>query len=128
MHNLIHANSLLMRTLIYSMCLLMALSPAQAAMMGTDTLIQHRETQLNRQMLLETMEREDVRQQLIRMGVNPADAKKRIEALTASEISLMQQQMDAMPAGGSALGILLTILVILIITDILGLTDVFPRI
>lgn len=72
-------------------------------------------------------ERDDVRQALESYGVSAADAKARVAAMTDAEIASLNRQIDELPAGGSdVLGILFAIFIILLITDLLGWTKVFP--
>lgn len=71
--------------------------------------------------------REDVARQLVRLGVDPAAAQARVQALTDTEVARIDQHLDQLPAGGSSvIGALVFIFVLLLITDILGLTKVFP--
>jgi hypothetical protein len=51
-----------------------------------------------------------------------------VAALTDDEARLLADQLDRVPAGagGEILGILFAVFIILLITDILGLTKVFP--
>jgi hypothetical protein len=68
-----------------------------------------------------------VARQLVRLGVDPAAAQARVAALTDTEISRIDQHLDQLPAGGSSvIGALVFIFVLLVITDILGFTKVFP--
>ena len=60
-------------------------------------------------------------------GVDPAAARARVAALGDAEAAYLAQQIDLAPAGGdSLLGVLVFIFVLLLVTDILGLTKVFP--
>jgi hypothetical protein len=63
-------------------------------------------------------------------GISPEEAKKRIDSLTDEEIENIASRIDRLPAGGDGLGAIvgaaLLIFIILLITDILGFTDVFP--
>lgn len=71
--------------------------------------------------------REDVRAGLVARGVDPAQVEARVAALTEEEAQLLADRLDALPAGGAdVLGVLFAIFIILLITDILGLTKVFP--
>ncbi|MCP1675380.1 hypothetical protein J2T57_002530 [Natronocella acetinitrilica] len=73
--------------------------------------------------------RDDVREQLIAWGVDPDDAAERVDSLTADELAQLSEQMESMPAGagvGSVVGAVVFIFLVLLITDILGVTDVFP--
>jgi len=75
-------------------------------------------------------ERSDVRQQLATLGVSPADAKARVAALTDDEAAQLAARVDSMPAGGDGIGALVgaavLIFLVLLLTDILGFTHVFP--
>ena len=76
------------------------------------------------------LERSDVRDQLASLGVNPADAKARVAALTDEETSQLAARIDSLPAGGDGIGAvvgaLVLIFLVLLLTDILGVTHVFP--
>ena len=77
--------------------------------------------------VLATLERADVVQGLQARGVDPQQVRARVDALSDAEVTQLAQQIDRAPAGASdVLGIVLTIFVVLLITDILGFTKVFP--
>jgi hypothetical protein len=95
--------------------------PAQAVMLPTDAGTKER--------IMGLLERGDVRAQLESMGVNPADAKARVASLTDDEAAQLAAKIDNLPAGGDGgalIGALLIVFIVLLITDILGLTHVFP--
>lgn len=71
--------------------------------------------------------RSDVQQKLAALGVDEATIKDRMASLTNDEIAQISQKIDEMPAGGDAgiIGVLVFIFVLLLITDILGLTKVY---
>ncbi len=71
--------------------------------------------------------REDVRSQLIALGVDPEDAAKRIASLTPAELALLQENIDNYPAGANVLAILGGLLLVLIILELLGVTNVFTK-
>jgi Flp pilus assembly protein TadG len=73
-----------------------------------------------------TLQRADVAQALTERGVRLADAQARVAAMTDDEAQLLAQQIDAAPAGGDILGTLVFLFVLLLVTDILGLTKIFP--
>ena len=95
--------------------------PVHAGMVGTDAALGSAE----RERIVTFLEREDVRQQLHAQGVAPADVKARVAALTDEEAAQLAAQMDSMPAGG-VLGLILVVFLVLLLTDILGFTKVFP--
>lgn len=101
-------------------------SAASAAIIGTDAALRAPQAQTERARISAALEREDVRQSLLAAGVDPDQAAARVAALSDSEIEALAERMDRMPAGGDALGVVAFIFVVLLITDILGLTDVFP--
>jgi hypothetical protein len=72
--------------------------------------------------------RADVREGLVARGVDPSAVEARVAALTDTEARQLADQLDRLPAGGdtSVIGVLFTIFIILLITDILGLTKIFP--
>jgi len=67
-----------------------------------------------------------VRAQLLRNGVDLAQVQARVDALTDAEARDFADRIDHAPAGGDILGLLFAVFVILLVTDILGLTKVFP--
>lgn len=95
--------------------------PAFAGMVSTEAVVAN----ADRTRVANFLEREDVRLQLEAQGVDPAQVKARVAALTDEEAAHLAAHMDEMPAGG-VLGLILLVFVILLITDILGLTKVFP--
>ena len=70
--------------------------------------------------------RDDVREALVKQGVNPDSAVERVRAMTDAEVAQLAGRVDQAPAGGDVVGVLFTIFSILLITDILGLTKIFP--
>jgi hypothetical protein len=71
--------------------------------------------------------RADVRNALTARGVDASQVEARVAALSDDEARLLADQLDQLPAGASdILGILFAVFIILLITDILGLTKVFP--
>jgi len=59
-------------------------------------------------------------------GVTSESAVERVKAMSDDEVAQLAGRIDQAPAGGDILGILFTVFIILLITDILGLTKVFP--
>lgn len=75
--------------------------------------------------LAELLARADVQIQLERLGVSADDARERIAALTDDEAAMLAQQLESAPAGG-VIGAILLVFFVLLLTDILGFTKVFP--
>lgn len=102
------------------------LPAAQAAVIGTDTIVSAQQAEQDRSRVLDLLGREEVKQQLLAAGVDPRDVAARVDALSDNEVRELAAKMDQLPAGGDGLGVLLFVFVVLLITDILGFTDVFP--
>ena len=80
----------------------------------------------NRAEMKAALSQENVRERLVELGVSPADVEARIDSLTPTELAMLQEKMDQLPAGAGAVGLLALIVLIFFITDILGITDIFP--
>lgn len=98
----------------------------QAAMIGTDQVLAANTAQQNHAKIAAALERPEVIAQLQGLGVDKADAQARVAALTDEEAASLAGQIDSLPAGGDIIGALVLIFVILLVTDILGLTKVYP--
>ena len=103
---------------------------AMAAMVGTEVVIDADRAQNAREYLNGFLTREDVRNALISQGIDPQEAKNRIDSLTDQEAQLAADQLKQLPAGGdffvTLVVIVFLVFVILLITDIAGYTDIFP--
>jgi cytochrome c1 len=96
--------------------------PVQAALLPTDAVAAGAE----RGRVLAVLERAEVRAQLQAYGVNPEDVKTRVSAMTDEEAAQLAAQLDSLPAGGSVIGAIVLVFLVLLITDILGYTKIFP--
>lgn len=96
--------------------------PVHAGMLSTEAVVSGAE----RARVASFFDREDVRAQLQARGVAADEVKQRVAALTDAEAQELAARIDSLPAGGDVLGILLTVFIVLLITDILGFTKVFP--
>ncbi len=73
--------------------------------------------------------RNDVRQAMQHYGVNPADADARIASLSDAELLQLQGQVDRLPAGGDGLLVVLgVVFVVLLILELVGVTNIFNRV
>ena len=96
--------------------------PAHAGMLPTPAGAADNE----RGQMLSILDRQEVRAGLEARGVSPADVKARVAAMSDDEVAQLAGQIEKLPAGGDVLGILLTVFIVLLITDILGFTKIFP--
>lgn len=100
-------------------------SPAMAAWVSTPDTLNTSKTRL-----LTLVEREDVKASIASLGLDPAEAVRRVDAMSEAEASQALAKIDTMGAGGDSIGVVVgaavLVFVILLITDIAGLTNVFP--
>jgi hypothetical protein len=106
-------------------CMAMPLT-ANAAMVETDVVVDHALAEQGRAKIMAVMNREDVRAQLEMRGVTSEQAQARVDALTDDEAMQIAGKLDQLPAGGDILGTAVFIFIILLVTDILGFTKIFP--
>jgi hypothetical protein len=102
---------------------------ASAAVIPTDAVIaQATAMDLSRQRseLTTFLTRSDVQTQLVSLGVDHNQAAARVAALSDDEVQQLYGKMQTLPAGGDILGTLVFIFLVLLVTDLLGLTSVFP--
>ena len=103
------------------------LPAAHAGMVGTEAVVNAAQTQQYRERLHNALNRDDVQAQLLARGVDPAQVQARVDSLTDEEMQTLATNMDQLPAGGdSIIGALVFIFIVLLITDLLGLTNIFP--
>ncbi len=104
--------------------------PVRAALVSTSQSIQQAESEATRNRLKAMLGREDIAQRLINWGVDPNEARARVDTLNEAELAVLSDHLDSMPAGRGALEViiisLLIVFLVLLFTDIAGYTDVFP--
>ena len=107
----------------------MPLGTARAALVTTDQVLAETGA-TDRERVLAFLDRAEVREQIVALGVDPAEAAARVAALSDAQVREIAGQLARLPAGQSAVGVvvgaILIILLVLLVTDLLGLTDVFP--
>jgi ElaB/YqjD/DUF883 family membrane-anchored ribosome-binding protein len=100
----------------------------QAAMLGTDSVLPSK-AEATRSQLQELLQREDVEQSLKEHEIDVQEARDRVMALSHAELEQIQGKLDTLPAGEGAVGAIVGgavfVFVVLLITDILGFTNVF---
>ena len=103
---------------------------AQAGMVSTDQVIDQAAVAETRERVIDFLARDDVRQQMEALGIDSDEATARAANMTDAEVMQLAGQLDQLPAGqdalGAILGAFLLVFLVLLITDILGLTNVFP--
>jgi len=97
----------------------------QASAISSDTVMQTQAAQYNKLQLIEMVNRADVQDKLVSLGVDSSDAIARINGMTDAEIAQLNAEINEAPAGG-IVGAVLTVLAVIAILDLAGVTDVYP--
>jgi len=104
---------------------------ASAAMIGTNTLLTADRNQDTRDCLHDLISREDIKKVLVARGINPLEAKARIDSLSDDELALISGKITDLPAGGNAAGFVLVvgavIIIALIIVEYFSEVKMFPQ-
>lgn len=107
------------------LALFLPASPAMADWVSTRAAVEGPKARL-----VSLLERQEIAEGLRDLGVDPAEAKRRVAGMTDAEAKLAVDKLDSLPAAGDGvavvIGAVLVVFLVLLITDILGLTRVFP--
>lgn len=108
----------------------MPMPRAQAALVTSEDLATQRSVAADRARINDLMAREDVQRELKTYGITADEAQARVNSMTDEEVMQVAGRLDQLPAGQGALGVIIgaavIIFIVLLITDIAGLTKVFP--
>jgi hypothetical protein len=102
----------------------------KAGLIGTEDVINTLKGETSRSRITAFLDRQDVQESFLKKGIDPIQAKKRVDSLTDQEVSQICKVLDQLPAGGdgvgTVVGAIVLVFLILLLTDILGFTHVFP--
>lgn len=118
--------------MIFSFVLVdMNLRTVQAGIISTETIVTVQQNEEAREQVGAFLAREEVQQIMLSHGIAPDEVQLRVAGLSDMEIQRIAAQLDTLPAGagagvGAVIGAVVFIFVVLLLTDILGLTKVFP--
>jgi prolipoprotein diacylglyceryltransferase len=119
--------SKLILSFILSITLFAQVSFAQIA--STEALDLGVVTVSSKEKLVQIICREDVVKRFEELGVDTKIIEARVASMTDEEASIVAKQIDTLPAGADAgmsiVGAIVFVFIVLLITDILGLTKVF---
>ncbi len=102
---------------------------AHADIVSTEQIIEQQQANVEREKIVAFLNRIEVQQELQQQGVSAEAAKARVSQLNDKEVQMLAGKIDELPAGGfigEVIGAAVFIFVVLLVTDILGFTDVFP--
>ncbi|MDH3759394.1 MAG: PA2779 family protein [Gammaproteobacteria bacterium] len=98
--------------------------PSQAAMVGT---AQMQAGPAAIELTDVAQQREWIRQNLVKGGVSETVAVTRVAAMTDAQVAEVHQRIDELPAAGSTGEVIIIIGLILVITELMGYTDIIPN-
>ena len=98
---------------------------------SAETILENSRVNETRRILEIALEREDVRNALLARGIDPMEARARIDSLSDAEIANIADRMDQLPAGGDSFFIFLILVALvafltIVVLDALGYTDILP--
>lgn len=102
---------------------------SRAAIIGTEAVAAGNQVEIERDRLNQLFDRDNVKSYLRAQGVEPAAIQARVDSLTDAEVHALASRLDEYPAGedfGTVLVVAFLVFLALLITDILGYTDIFP--
>jgi hypothetical protein len=117
---------LIASTLIVATAMMGLPMTAGAAVVSTEESLASPASVVQRERVSSFLQRTDVQQALQSHGVAGDAAVLRVQAMSDAEVAQLADRIDQAPAGGDILGVLFTVFIVLLVTDILGLTKVFP--
>jgi len=99
------------------------IAPAYAGIVSSETVA----AGAARSHVASVLQRTEVQARLLAMGVDPNEVQARVAALSDPEAAQLAARLDELPAGGSDfLMIALIVFLVLLFTDIMGYTKIFP--
>lgn len=98
---------------------------AGAGVISTEAALQMEERAERIERIHSVLARDNVQEQLVRFGVDPVDAERRVAHLSDGELLELEQRMNELPAGAGALEVLGIVLLVLLVLELVGVTDVF---
>lgn len=119
------AREFLVRLLSIALISMGFMQVSSAGMIGTEYLIETEARQATLERLDVLLAKKQVAQQLMSLGVEPAAVASRLQGLTTAELVQIEGQLDSQIVGGDALGIIGAVFLVLLILELVGITDIF---
>ena len=113
-------------SLLISSILFISIQPTvSASLVSTNELVAEQQSNIDRDTLIQAFERDDVQAVLVSKGVDIEMAKLRVASMTDEDVRALNGKMDELPAGSSIVGTIGFVLVVFLITDIIGWTNMY---
>lgn len=113
---------------ILSLAIVAAPMTLHADMVSTNQLLTSEERSSQIELVETFMAREEVRNQMESLGVDPALAVERVASMTDSQLQQLAFNIESMPAGSGGLGVVIAVLVIILLLEILGITNISGKV
>lgn len=99
---------------------------AGAGVIGTEAAIEMQERSERIERINSVLAKQKVQEEMLRLGVDAEAAQARIASLSDSELQQLEARMNDLPAGADgALTVLGIVLLVLLVLELVGVTDVF---
>lgn len=102
--------------------------PAHASIVGTEQMLARDASSISLDTVQSYMASEQVAAQLIALGVDAGLVAERVAALSEAELQQLASRIDSQPAGSGALAVVGLVFVVLLVLELVGITNVFTRI
>jgi hypothetical protein len=97
-------------------------------MVGTDYIVEANAREASLARVEALLASDDVATQLQSLGVDKAVIQDRLQGLTNTELASLAGQIDQQVAGGDALALIGAVFLVLLILELVGVTDIFKSI
>lgn len=115
-------------TVVAAMLSVSSWVPANAAMVTTEQMVSGQARDARVALVQGFLARADVKQQLETWGVASELAEARVAQLSDAELERLAMNIDQQPAGGDALVVIGVVFLVLLILELVGVTNVFTTI
>lgn len=108
--------------------MMVATFPAHAGMIGTERMLAGGDRAEHAATVEAFMAQDVVRDHLLAWGVDESVAQKRVARLSDEELQELATRIDNAPAGAGALAVVGVVFIVLLILELVGVTNIFTRI
>lgn len=122
------ARSLTVVSCAFALLLATLAPPLQAGMIGTEAALAAEERRATLNRVQERLARDNVRAALLRLGADPASVDERVVSLSNAELAQLDDRLDGLPAGAGVIEVVGVVFVVLLVLEIVGVTDIFTAI
>lgn len=110
---------------VLAVAMVMPGMPAYAGMVGTEQMVMQESRALSRATVERFIASEQVATQLVTWGVAPDAVTERVASLSDAELQQLALEIESQPAGGNALVVVGIVFVVLLILELVGVTNLF---